>query len=334
VRQNLGAVLALAIEVLKEPSFPQQEFDSLRQQNLSGIETQRTEPTAIALIEFQRHFNTYPKGDIRYVSNFDEQVEEIRAVTVDQMKQFHTGFYGASSSEVTIVGDFSADEVQKTMESQLASWKSPKPYAQVKTPYRKIPPVNQSFEAPDKANAFLLAGMRINIRDTDADYPALVLGNYILGSGINSRLFARIRGKEGLSYGIGASFGVAPEDDNGNFLANAISAPENASKVEASFRDEVALILKDGFTAAEITAAKDSWVQAQQVSRAQDRELIGRLGSHAFYSRTMQWDTDLQRKIQALTPQQVVEAMRRHIDLSAMTFVKAGDFKKVTAKPQ
>jgi zinc protease len=334
VRGNLAAVLALAAEVLKEPAFPSVEFESLRQQILSGIESQRTEPTAIALVEFQRHMSTYPKGDIRYVATFDEQVEEARGVTIDQLKQFHSGFYGGSDSEVTIIGDFDADEAQKLIQSHFASWKSPKPYAQVKTPYRKIEPVNRSFEAPDKANAFFLAGMRINIRDTNTDYPAMVLGNYILGSGINSRLFARIRGKEGLSYGIGSNFNVAPEDDNGTFLANAISAPENSLKVEASFRDEIGIILKNGFTPAEITAAKDSWVQAQQVSRAQDRELVGRLGTLRFYNRTMAWDADLQRKIQALTPQQIVDAMRKYMDVSAMTFVKAGDFKKAAAKTQ
>jgi zinc protease len=328
VRENLPAVLGLAVEVLKEPAFPQQEFESLRQQNLSAIESQKSEPMAIALMEFQRHFNKYPKGDVRYVFTFDEQLEEIRALTIDQLKQFHAGFYGASNSEVTVVGDFDADQVQKIVDSQLAAWKSPKPFTQVKTPYQRIAPVNQSFETPDKANAMFLAGMRINIRDTDADYPAMVLGNYILGSGINSRLFARIRGKEGLSYGIGASFGVAPEEDNASFLANAISAPENSAKVETSFKDEIALILKDGYTDAEVATAKDSWIQAQQVSRAQDRELVGRLGSLAFYNRNMAWDADLQKKIQALTPQQIVEAMRRRIDVSAMTFVRAGDFKK------
>jgi zinc protease len=332
MRENLPAVLRLAVEVLKEPSFPQLEFESLRQQNLSGIESQKTEPTGIALNEFQRHFNTYPRGDIRYVSTFDEQLEEIRAVTIDQLKQFHTGFYGASNSEVTVVGDFNADEVQKIVESELGAWKSPKPFAQVKNPYQRIPAVKQSFETPDKANAMFIAGMRINMRDTDPDYPAMVLGNYILGSGINSRLFARIRGKEGLSYGISSSFGVAPEEDNASFFANAISAPENSAKVETSFRDEIALILKDGYTATEVATAKDSWVQAQQVSRAQDRELVGRLGALTFYNRTMAWDADLQKKIQALTPQQIVEAMRRRIDLSAMTFVKAGDFKKAAEK--
>jgi zinc protease len=327
-RENLPKVLELAAEILREPSFPQSEFDSLKQQRLAGIESQKTEPDAIASIAYSRHMNPYPKGDIRYVQTFDEQLEEIRSVTVDQLKKFHADFFGASNGEVSIVGDFDAEDAQKVIATQFGSWKSPKAYTRVRYPYRKIEPVNQSFETPDKANSYFLGGMRINIRDEDADYPALLLANYILGSGINSRLFARIRGQEGLSYGVGSSFSVTPTEDNASFVAQAISAPENTAKVEASFKDEMAKILKDGFSDAEIAAAKDSWTQAQQVSRAQDRELVGRIAGQVHFGRTMAWDAQLQKKIESLTGPQIVQALRRHVDLNAMTYMKGGDFKK------
>jgi zinc protease len=190
------------------------------------------------------------------------------------------------------------------------------------------------FETPDKANAFFLAGMRINVRDEDPDYPALLFANYLLGQGLNSRLFARIRQKEGLSYGVGSSLAVAPGQDNAQFVANAISAPENSAKVEASFRDEVSLILKDGFTDAEIAAGKASWLQAQQLNREQNAGLAGRLVTHTHYGRTMAWDAEMEKKVQALTGQQIVAAMRRHIDLSQLTSMKGGDFKKAAAAAQ
>ena len=78
----------------------------------------------------------------------------------------------------------------------------------------------QSFETPDKAQAFFVAGMNLNLRDDDPDYPALVFGNYMLGGGfLNSRLVARIRVKEGLSYGVGSQLNAAPLDKSGGFLA-------------------------------------------------------------------------------------------------------------------
>jgi zinc protease len=74
-----------------------------------------------------------------------------------------------------------------------------------------------------------------------------------------------------------------------------------------------------------------SWVQSQQVNRNQDAPLASRLAFLAQHGRTMAWDAELQKKVQSLTGQQIVEAMRRHIDLTAMTVMKGGDFKKAAA---
>jgi zinc protease len=327
VRANLPAVLELAVEVLRQPAFPASEFETLRQQALAALENQKTEPQAIVQRAFQRHLSPYPKGDVRYMPTIDEEMAELRSITLDQTRAFHAEFYGASNGELAIVGDFAPEEVRRIVSAQLGSWKSPKRYERVTNPHRRIEPAHETFETPDKANAFFLAGTRLNLRDEDADYPPLLFANYLIGQGLNSRLFARIRGKEGLSYGIGSVLIVQPGEDSAPFIANAISAPENASKVEASFRDEMSAILKDGFTDAEIAAGKTSWLQAQQVGRSQDLPLAARLAGLAEFGRTMGWEAELQKKVQALTPQQIVAALRRHIDLSAMTVMKGGDFK-------
>ena len=332
IAANLPAVLALAAEVLRQPAFSPVEFDTLRQQALASIENQKTEPQAIIPRAFQQHLTPYPKGDVRYIPTIDEEAEALRSLTIDQVKQFHSSFYGASNAELGVVGDFDPEAIMKTASTAMGSWKSPKPFTQVKNPYRRIEPVSQVFETPDKANAIFMAGTRINISDDHPDYPSLVFANYLLGQGINSRLFARIRGKEGLSYGVGSSFSVGPEEDNATFVANAISAPENASKVEASFRDELATILRDGFSDAEITAGKASWLQGQQLNRDQNAALASRLVTQLHFGRTMTWDAEMEKKVQALTSQQVSAAMRRHIDIAAMTFMKGGDFKKAAAK--
>jgi zinc protease len=326
IQSNLAKVVELASEILREPAFPATEFETLRQAQIAAMESQKTEPDAIASLAYRRLVNPYPKGDVRYVLTFDEELAALRDSTVDQLRNFHTGFYGASNAELTVVGEFDSEDISKVANAQFGSWNSPKPYVQIKSPYQKIEPVSESFKTPDKANAYFLAGMRINVSDEDPDYAALVLSNYMLGQGFNSRLFQRIRNREGLSYSVFSSFSVAPTENNASFMAIAISAPQNTPKVEASFRDELANILRDGFTEAEVTAAKASWTQAQQVSRAQDRELADRLQLHTHFGRTMAWDAALQDRIQHLTPQQIRDALRRHINLPALTFMRAGDF--------
>src|SRR5262245_64960691 len=127
------------------------------------------------------------------------------------------------------------------------------------------------------------------MRDDDPDYPALVLGNYMLGGGfLNSRLAVRIRQKDGLSYGVGSSFSAGALDKKGAFTTNAICAPQNADKLEAAFKEELARALKDGFTADEIGKAKSGWLKSRQLSRAQDNEVVNVLANELYCSRLME----------------------------------------------
>lgn len=332
-RQNLPAVIRLVAEVLREPSFPESEFDVLKRENLTQLEGQKSEPTAIAITAVNRHFNTYPKGHPLYASTIDESMADISAATLDEVKRFYKDFYGASNGQMTIVGDFDDKEIAALVEQQFGTWKSPGTFARIKAEYRAVEPINKSFETPDKANAFFFARMNIKMRDDNPDYPALVLGNYMLGGGfLSSRLAVRIRQKEGLSYGVGSGFGASSLDEFGTFTANAIYAPENADKLEIAFKDELGKAIEGGFTNEEIAAAKSGWLQSRQLSRAQDRELSGRLNNFLFLNRTIAWDADLENKIKALTPEQINAAIRKYITPDSITIVKAGDFAKVKAK--
>ncbi len=328
-RENLPAVMKLVAEVLREASFPAGEFDQLKQEQLAGIEQQRSEPTQVAVIAIQRHLRPYPKGHVNYVSTPDESIAEINALTLDDIKKFYSDFYGGQNGELAVVGDFDQAEVEKLANELFGSWKNKTPYTRIAETYKDIPQVNQNLETPDKANAFFVAGQTLNLRDDDPDYPALALGNYMLGGGfLNSRLAVRIRQKEGLSYGVGSQLQAGSLDKNGIFLAFAIYAPQNRDKLEAAFKEEIARALKDGFTADEVQKAKEGWLQSRQVSRAQDNELAGRLRNYSFIGRTLKWDADLEAKVSALTPDQIGAALRKHIDPAKITIIKAGDFAK------
>lgn len=328
-RENLPAVMRLAAEILREPAFPESEFSLLKQEELAGIEQQKSEPTQIAFTAFNRHFSPYPKGDVRYVSTPDEDIAELSAATLDQAKQFYKDFYGASNAQLTVIGDFDAQEISKLATELFGGWKSPKPFARVPSVLRDIKPTNQTFPAPDKANAFFVAGFLFDMKDDNPDYPAITLGHYMLGGGfLNSRLAARIRQKEGLSYGVGSGIFVSAIDHFGRFTATAIYAPQNVEKLEAAFKEEIARMLKDGFTAEEVAAAKSGYLQSREVSRAQDNELLGRSNTYLFLGRTWQWDADFEAKIKALTPEQINVAMRRYVDPAKISIFKSGDFAK------
>jgi zinc protease len=333
--ENFPAAMKLLAEVLREPSFPASEFDQLKQQSIASIEENKSDPQTMAVTAMSRHQTPYPKGDVRYTPTADEEIADVKAVTLDDVKRFYSQFYGANNGQLAIVGDIDTQQTAALLGQLFGDFKSTANFARVASPYQEVPVVTQALEAPDKANAFFLAALNLKMRDDDPDYPAVVLGNYILGggSGLESRLGTRIRQKEGLSYYVGSQFSASPLDDSGSFIGIAIYAPENVAKLEKAFREEVERALKDGFTQKEVDEAKGGWLQLRQVSRAQDASLARTLASELFLNRTLAWDAQLEEKIKALTPQQIVEAMRRHIDPSKISIFKAGDFAK-SAAPQ
>jgi zinc protease len=329
VEANLPGALRLAAEILREPSFPEAEFEQVRQQSIASIEEGRSEPQVLAVQGFERRINSiYPRGDVRYAGTVDEQIEDLKKVTLDEAKKFYQQFYGASEGEFTVVGQFDQAGIQKLGEELFGNWKSTAPYARILTPYRKIEPENVKIETPDKQNALSIAGQVFKMSDEDPDYPATIMANYILGGTFSARLVTRIRHKEGLSYGVASQINVPTKDDGATFFAYAISNPENAPKVEASFMDEVALTIKGGFTPEELAAAKKSWAEERLVGRSQDGSLTRLLASRARWGRTMQFDQGLESKVAALTLDQVSAALGKAISATGLIYVKAGDFKK------
>ena len=327
---NLEGALRLVAHVLREPTFPQTEFDQLVNQTVTGILASLSQPEARAGDVMAKHFNTYPRGDWRYAATLEETLEKVKAAKLEDVKRFHQQFYGASPAEIAIVGDFDEAQVTALLKELFGAWKAPVPYERVATEFRDIAPVERTVDTPDKENAIFIARENIDMRDDDPDFPALFVADYILGGGaaFDSRLMSRIRQKDGLSYGVGSELSVRSIDRSSAWSAYAIAAPGNIAKVEVAFREELARALKDGFTAAEVASAKSGILQSRAQNRAQDGTLAAAWASNLFLGRTFAWSKDFEDKVTALTPAEIVAALRKHLDPAKITIVKAGDFSK------
>jgi zinc protease len=181
----------------------------------------------------------------------------------------------------------------------------------------------------DKENAVFLARQNVELRDDDPDFIPLYVADYIVGggAGFESRLMTRIRQRDGLSYGVGSDLSVGSEDRAGAWSVYAIAAPQNIAKVEAAFQEEVLRALKDGFTDAEVANAKSGILSTRAQTRAQDGALSSAWAGNLYLGRTFQWSKQFEEKLRALTTAQVTAALRKYIDPSKLTMVRAGDFK-------
>lgn len=329
-RENLPELLELAATILRSPSFPESEFEQLRTQMLTGIRSSMTEPQAVAAEAMSRHFDQWPEGHPFHAQSFEQQIRSVQTAQLADLQAFHREFYGAGSASIAVVGDVDADAVHARAAALFGTWQAPTAFARIPSPYHPAPAVRERIETPDKPNAMLLGMQALPIGRDHADYPALVLGNQVLGGGIlKSRLADRIRQREGLSYGVGSTLSASPLDDSGSFTIHAIAAPENITAVEAAIDEELALLLQEGIAEDELREALDGMLEGRRASRANDAELIGVLANNLYLDRTMADEAKFEDDLRAQTPESVLAALRRYLRPAEISYFVAGDFSRL-----
>jgi len=334
VREHLPAVITLVGKLLREPAFAADALDERRRQQLASIASQRSEPGAVAANALQRHGNPYPRGDLRYTATFDETLQDVQGLTLDAVRAAHQRFLSAANGEFSAVGDLDAAAVRRALEAAFGDWAAPaagaaaaRPFVRVPQPWLAPQPTRQLLATPDKPNANLVLDQPVALNDTHADFAALLMANHLLGGDTSSRLWARIRERDGLSYDVRSGLSWNPFELHSRWTASAIFAPQNRPKVEAALKEEVARALKDGFSAAELAAGQTSVLNQRRLGRAQDPAVAGLLGSNLYLQRSFALHQLNDDRIAALTLDQVNAALRRYVDPASWAVFWAGDFK-------
>ncbi len=327
-RQNLEESVRLLADVAKNPAWDPEEFELIRKSTLANLEASRSDPQYKASYALQKHLNRYEKGDPRYVSSIDEDIEGFTNVTLEDAREYYEQSIGIGpGTTITIVGDFDPKSTITLLEEEFGDWMSSVPYERVPNESQGHSPIREAIEAPDKENAVMYAGYDFPFRDTNPDYEAMVVASYIMGGGfLNSRLATRIRQKDGMSYGVGGGFSAHPIDQRGYFSGYAIMGPDNSEKVVAAFLEEVERAVADGFTEEEVEAAKKGLLDSYLRQRSSDGTISNMLNSDMFYSRDMDFRQAREDKIAGLTAEEVSTAFSKYIDPAKISIVTSGDF--------
>jgi len=328
-RDNLAAVMALLAEILKTPSFAEDQFAILKAESLTQLEEQRANPQAVAITAGIRKLMPLPPDDLRYMPTMPEAIERMKAVTLDELKRFHADHYGASNAEMAFVGDFDAAAVEKLVMDLFASWPSQTPFERVPAVFTASLGGTEVIDTPDKEGGFVISVQAFELRDDHADYPALVLANYILGGGGSSRLNNRLRQKDGVSYGAFSQLFASPIDMFGVFFAGALGNPANANKALAALLEEAALLIDKGVPADELAEAQKGWASQFDTELADDGAVVDKLVGGLFIGRTLTWEQDLNARIAALRADDLKAVLAKgHLKIASLGSVVAADQKK------
>ena len=315
---------------LREPSFPADEFEKLKQESLAAIEQQKTDPNALAGNLFARISRPpYASDDPRYTRTFAEEAAAIEATTLEQLKQFHASFYGASDATAAVVGDFDRKAIETVLRESFADWKSPSKFVRIAEDYQ--PSRRARGDDRDAGQSERRLSRRLRLRDARRRSG--------LSRDRHRRLHARRRlpelaprhahpakGRPQLRRARRLHRQPARQGRELQRLDDLQSAERQ--KLGAAFREEIERAAREGFTAEELEAAKTGWLKSRQVSRSSDGTLAGTLSSYLFYRPRPHASTpSAKTTVRSLTPEQVNAAIKKHLDYARMISVQAGDFK-------
>lgn len=327
-RDTLPQVIALVTRLLRQPALPASVLEEMRQQSLASLEEQRKEPEAVVANELERRASPYKADDVRYVPTFEETEAYWRQVSVERVRAFHQQFLGVNQAEFSVVGDFAANDVEQALVNGLKGWSGHATFTRVTDPWHASPVEEVMLSTPDKQNAVMQAMLALPINDTHPDYPALMLANHLFGAGGNSRLWNRIREKEGLSYNVYSAIQWNPFEAHSGWEAQAIFAPQNRDAVGKAFREELQRSVASGFTQEELDAGRKGLLNFRQLARAQDGRLVSAWASNLYLGRSFADAARVDQALRTVTLAEVNRVWRQYIRPDKLLLGFAGDFKK------
>jgi zinc protease len=324
-REHLVPALEILAEILQKPAFAPEEFEILKKQRLAELDSWLGDPIERSLNALRRGLYPWPEGNIHYIPTLEEEIDILRDLSPQTVKSLYTKHIGASHAEVSVVGDFDDSEVLNALGRLFESWESPSPYEWVAMPYLPIQADAVSILTPDRQMAMVTMATLMELRDDDPDYPAVKMASYILTESGRPRMANRLRHQEGFSYHTSGRMTADDRDRSASLYVFSLCSPQNVDPALQAMREEMERWIEAGITEEELAAAKKSFAEEFELELADDAFVARQLTRALETGRSFSYHADLQGRVQSLTAEDVLAAIRRHLGDAPFIEIQAGD---------
>jgi len=309
-----------AVELMTEPSFPEDRCRWMARQAASELDSLGDQPevrTAWAFLE--QLFAPHPRS--RPIQGTAESLARIDA---SSCHRFHDDALTRGGLTVTVAGDLDEAAVHDYLAERLA------PQRLVTTPGDAAGPVASGFAEPPEPRglperhrrvvlppgdqAHLFAGC-LTVRRDHPDRHALELLGVILGAGagLSGRLPERVREREGLAYSVQVQTLVGAGLDPGRFLVYVGTGPDTVEQAERAVREELARLVEDGATVDELTEARSYLLGREPFRRETARQWADLMGEATLYGVPDDDPAWRRECLEAVDEAELAAVARRHL---------------------
>lgn len=305
-------------DVLAHPAFPKANFERNRSLMQLNLEQQKEQPEAIAGLEL----NKLLYGNHPYGIPSDGTAESLKAIKLNDAKQFYQNFYVAKNMSIAMVGAISKADAEKVAEQISKGLPTGEPAPKMPKPVLAEAGKHEKLTHPSTQAHLLIATLGLS-RDDEDDYYPLYVGNEILGgSGFSSLLNEEIRQKRGLSYSVGSGF--TPMRQTGPFAISLQTKADQTAEAEKVVHEVLDKFLKEGPTAEQVETAKRNIVNSFPLSVSNNSGVVGYLGAMGFYDMPLNYLDNYLPRIQAVTPEQIKAVFAKRIKQGDLVTVIVG----------
>ncbi|MDL2141908.1 pitrilysin family protein [Flavobacterium tructae] len=329
-KESFKEVMEILGDLLTNATFPQNELTKTISEYNTYLESSLNDPNSLAFIEVSRQTSKYPKESIFYTATVQEQIDAYKKIKQPELIDFYKNILGGNNGVGTVVGDLEAKSTAQILESTFGKWNSKSKYERAIPTYFETQKADKEYITPDKENAVAVGKISFKMTQKDADYPAFVMANEMLGSGgfLSARIPMRLREKEGISYGAGSFVNVPITNDVSYWAYYAFLNPTKKNAVEIAAKEEIAKALKDGFTTEELKSNLVSWLNERKTRLGDDGTLMDLTNVYLQYGVPLEDYDTLEAKVKALKIEEVNAVAKKYLSLDKMTSVYVGDFNK------
>ena len=306
--KHFETILDLLSEVTRFPAFNPKEIELHRDKTITAILREKDNKASIA----SRHFSEMLYGGHPYANPPIGTAKGLKAISRDEIIQFHKTHYLPNNSILTVVGDIDYEKTLADIKKTFGDWKRGEVLLPTLPPVTKIDGYKiRIVNKPDLTQTEIRLG-HMGIARDDPDYFAIMLLNHIFGRGPASRLYTKVRSEKGLTYG--ANSGFAARKLRGPFYVRTYSKNETAIETLLVVLDELKKLKSGGVTKEELASAKSFYVGHYPLSMETAAQIASRILVQEFYGLPEDYIEKYLDNVMAVSMEDIEGAIKRVLD--------------------
>jgi zinc protease len=324
---KLGAALDLLADVVRHPTFAQEEIDRERKQMLDDLRLALSQPGSVARLVAARAVY----GDGAYGHSAGGTPASLPRIQRADIVKLHETYFRPDNAVLVFAGDVDLDRAVQAATQSFGDWKAPTaplPRAPAGLGKSSLASATIVVDIPETGQAAVSAVHRGIARDAQ-DYYAGVVANAVLGGSYSARLNEEIRIKRGLSYGAGSSLDTLRQA--GSFGGSAQTKNPSAVEVVGLLLGEFDQLATTPPSANELSARKATLSGNFGFTLETTRGLLGEVAGLAVYGLPLDELAHYLDKVQAVSAEQVRDFARANLGNEGRSIIVAGDARQFAA---